>query len=161
MRHEPPETADTPGGGPVATAVGFARELRRVGLEADVGAVIDYARALSIVDLAAADDVRHTGAALFVRRPEQLAVYDDAFDRFWLRDRRRRSIPEPSHGGADEETGKPQPSKRPPGVGGGEEGAETQTGFEPLDDAGDGASDAEEGSLSYSAAEVLRAKSFE
>ncbi|MER3418930.1 MAG: hypothetical protein C4343_07585, partial [Chloroflexota bacterium] len=39
-------------------AVGFGRELRRAGLAVDLGAAIDYARALALIDLGEREEVR-------------------------------------------------------------------------------------------------------
>ena len=83
----------------VAAAVSFSRELRAAGLAVDTGAAIDFARALALVRIAEREEVREAGAAVFVRRREDRAVYDAAFRRFW-RDR-------PPHAG---------PVTEPPGV---------------------------------------------
>ena len=72
----------------LARAVGFGRELRRAGLAVDVGAEIDFARALGIVDIGDREVVRAAGAAVFTRRRDDRPVYDRVFDRYW----RRRSL---------------------------------------------------------------------
>lgn len=69
----------------VAEAVGFGRALRRAGLDGDVAATTRFADALTRIDLAARADVRAAGAAVFVRRHDQLAVYEDVFDSWWSR----------------------------------------------------------------------------
>ena len=69
----------------LAQAVGFGRELRRVGLGADLASEIDFARALTAVDLGDRAQVRAAGAALFVRRRDDLEPYGRAFDRWWRR----------------------------------------------------------------------------
>jgi uncharacterized protein len=66
-------------------AILFSRTLRAAGLAADLAAVLDFARALRLVDLAVRDEVKAAGAALFVRRREDLAPYEIVFDRFWRR----------------------------------------------------------------------------
>jgi uncharacterized protein len=66
-------------------AVGFGRSLRAVRLAIDLGAAVDFARALTLVDLADREQVRAAGAALFVRRRDDRPVYDAAFDRWWRR----------------------------------------------------------------------------
>ena len=64
-------------------AVGFARALRAAGLRVDLGAVVDFARALALVPIGDRELVRAAGAALFVRRHDDLAVYERVFRRFW------------------------------------------------------------------------------
>jgi uncharacterized protein with von Willebrand factor type A (vWA) domain len=65
------------------SAVRFARALRLAGLTTDLGAAIDFARALGLVDLGDREQVRSAGAAVFVRRRDDLEVYDEVFARFW------------------------------------------------------------------------------
>jgi len=67
----------------VAQAAGFGRALRRAGLPADIGAEIDFARALQVVDIGDRDEVRDAGAAVFVRRRDDRPTYDEVFDRYW------------------------------------------------------------------------------
>jgi hypothetical protein len=66
-------------------AVVFGRTLRGVGLGVDLGAAIDFARALTMVDIGDKEQVRAAGAAVFVRRRDEREPYDRAFDRFWRR----------------------------------------------------------------------------
>jgi len=66
-------------------AVGFGRSLRAARLSIDLGAAVDFARALTLVDIADREQVRAAGAAIFVRRRDERAVYDAAFDRWWRR----------------------------------------------------------------------------
>src|SRR5437773_5751065 len=73
-------------------AVGFGRSLRAVRLSIDLAAAVDFARALTLVDIGDREQVRAAGAAVFVRRRDDRAVYDAAFDRWW---RRRMSEIEP------------------------------------------------------------------
>ena len=75
----------------LAEAVGFGRALRSAGLQVDLGAPIDFARALGLVDLGRRDIVRDAGAAVFVRRRDDRETYDRIFDRFWRR--RGRTLP--------------------------------------------------------------------
>ena len=49
----------------------------------DLGAAVDFARALTLVDIGDREQVRAAGAAVFVRRRDDRAVYDAAFDRWW------------------------------------------------------------------------------
>ncbi len=92
MSHAPdPAIVRSPNGGEVdgrrllAEAVGFGRALRRAGLSIDLGAAVDYARALTLVDLGQRETVRAAGAAVFVRRRDDREVYDRVFDRWWRR----------------------------------------------------------------------------
>ncbi|HUQ42871.1 MAG TPA: VWA domain-containing protein [Candidatus Limnocylindria bacterium] len=64
-------------------AVGFGRALRRSGLSVDLGAAIDFARALEIVDIGDREQVRAAGEAVFVRRKDDIDPYHVAFDRYW------------------------------------------------------------------------------
>jgi uncharacterized protein with von Willebrand factor type A (vWA) domain len=93
----------------LAEAVGFGRALRAAGLPVDLAAAIDFARALSLVDMASKVQVRDAGAAVFVRRRDDREVYDRVFDRFWRR--RGRSLPPTRMEGAepdiDREMGEP------------------------------------------------------
>jgi hypothetical protein len=66
-------------------AVGFGRSLRAVRLSIDLGAAVDFARALTLVDIADREQVKAAGAALFVRRRDDRPVYDAAFDAWWRR----------------------------------------------------------------------------
>ena len=66
-------------------AVGFGRSLRAARLAIDLGAAVDFARALTLVDISDREQVRAAGAALFVRRRDDRVTYDAAFDRWWRR----------------------------------------------------------------------------
>jgi uncharacterized protein with von Willebrand factor type A (vWA) domain len=78
-------------------AVGFGRALRKAGLGVDIGASVDFARTLELVDLADRDQVHAAGAAVFVRRKDDLEVYDAVFDRYW----RTLGVLGPGEGGAE------------------------------------------------------------
>lgn len=67
----------------LASVLGFGRELKRAGLTADLAAVLDFVRALDLVDIGDREEVRAAGAALFVRRRDDIEPYGLAFDRFW------------------------------------------------------------------------------
>ncbi len=93
------------------SAVRFARSLRVAGLTTDLGAAIDFTRALGLVEIGDREQVRAAGAAVFVRRRDDLEIYDEVFDRFW-RSRGPRlgtegpsmtAPPEPSDGDEDED----------------------------------------------------------
>ncbi len=84
-------TAATPGSPPVrgatfvANALLFSRALRGRGIPTDLGAVVDFVRALTIVDIGDRTQVHAAGSAVFVRRRDDLPVYDEVFDLFWRR----------------------------------------------------------------------------
>jgi uncharacterized protein with von Willebrand factor type A (vWA) domain len=67
----------------LGAAVVFGRELRREGLQVDLGAAVDFARALTLVDVGVRDQVKGAGEAIFVRRKDDRDVYDRVFERFW------------------------------------------------------------------------------
>jgi uncharacterized protein with von Willebrand factor type A (vWA) domain len=89
-------------------AVGFGRALRAAGLSVDLGAAVDYARSLTLVEVGDREQVRAAGEAIFVRRRDDRVIYDAVFDRWW-RQRRRRHQGEfqppalPTEEGDDEE----------------------------------------------------------
>ena len=63
--------------------VGFGRALRAAGLHIDLGAAVDYARALPLVDVSEREQVRAAGEAIFCRRRDDRPTYDAVFDRWW------------------------------------------------------------------------------
>ncbi|MHB8959838.1 MAG: VWA domain-containing protein, partial [Candidatus Limnocylindrales bacterium] len=69
----------------LAEAVGFGRALRAAGLAVDLAAAMDFARALSLIDLGRREQVHDAGEALFVRRRDDREVYDRVFALFWRR----------------------------------------------------------------------------
>jgi uncharacterized protein with von Willebrand factor type A (vWA) domain len=150
----------------LAEAVGFGRALRAAGLAIDLGASIDFARALSLVDVGRRELVRDAGAAVFVRRRDEIEVYDRVFDRFWRR--RGRSLPGPRLEGVAPDAEREQEGE----PGSTEEGSEGGEG-ELTDLATMGvqlASDADEGAEvegttispdAYSRGEVLRHRDFD
>ncbi len=149
----------------LAEAVGFGRALRAAGLAVDLGASIDFARALTLVDIGRRELVRDAGAAVFVRRRDEREVYDRVFDRFWRR--RGRSLPGPRLEGVApdaerEEGGEPGPAEE-----GGEGREATMTELATmgvqLTDADDGA-EIEGTTISpdaYSRGEILRHRDFD
>src|SRR5438094_2230409 len=70
---------------PDRLAVAFARVLRGAGLDVPVGATLGFARALDCVGLSTASGVYWAGRATLVRRPDDVAAYDRAFEAFWGR----------------------------------------------------------------------------
>jgi len=69
----------------LAESVGFGRALRAAGLGVDLSAAMDFARALSLVDIGRRDQVHDAGEAVFVRRRDDREVYDRVFRQFWRR----------------------------------------------------------------------------
>lgn len=65
--------------------IAFARLLRRLGLRVDPGHTRLFLEALKITGLTHRADAKAAGRAVFVRRREELAPYDAAFDMFWRR----------------------------------------------------------------------------
>ncbi len=63
----------------------FTRALRAEGIVTDIGAAIDYSRALTLIDIGDREQVRAAGSAIFVRRREEVPIYDEVFARFWQR----------------------------------------------------------------------------
>jgi uncharacterized protein len=79
----------------------FGRILRRAGIDVHPGRMIDVVEALGHVNLGTRDEVYYTCRALLVHRPEQLAVFDVAFEKFW-----RQQLGRPGSGGT-------QPARQP------------------------------------------------
>jgi uncharacterized protein with von Willebrand factor type A (vWA) domain len=150
----------------LAEAVSFSRMLRRAGLSIDLGAVIDFARAMTLIDIGARDELRAAGSSVFVRRRDDREVYDRVFDRFW----RRRTAGWAAEG--------PQPMRASddPSAGGdgsiaAEPGSEQRAGHPdvrgtpvPTDD-GDDADEDLDGAIiapdAYSFGELLRQREFD
>jgi uncharacterized protein with von Willebrand factor type A (vWA) domain len=159
---------DVDGGRLLRQAVVFARTLRTAGLSVDLGAVIDFARALTLVDLGDREQVRSAGAAIFVRRRDEREPYDAAFQRFW----RRRGIELPPSDGplaaAAPQLGDPDASDDGDGsIDGLTELALAQTSGMPVSAGDEDDDDGEpvEGFViapdAYSATEVLRHREFD
>lgn len=64
-------------------AVAFGAVVRAAGLEASVSSVTLFAEALAAVGLGRPEHVYWSGHAVFVRRPEDVPVYAEAFAAFW------------------------------------------------------------------------------
>jgi uncharacterized protein len=142
----------------LVNVLGFGQELRREGLSADLPAVLDFARALELVDIGDREEVRAAGAALFVRRRDEKPPYDRAFARFWRA--RRAPVGPPAT--------LPSPSE-PEEAGSGDsgEGSARATDFM-TPDGGPAAGEANDGPevmsvspTSWSSHESLRHRSFE
>lgn len=150
----------------LAESVGFGRALRAAGLQVDLGAAIDFSRALGLVDVGERETVREVGAAVFVRRRDDRPTYDRVFERFWRR--RGRKLPGgppdlDATPGAEREEGTPAPADGPAeGEGRGEDKPSpfaVQSGGD-----SDGDAPIEGVTISpdaYSAGEVLRHRDFD
>ena len=152
----------------LAESVGFGRALRAAGIQTDVGAAVDFARALTLIDMGQRDTVRAAGQAVFVRRRDEREIYDRVFARWWRRRGRKRPATDgPMAPAGDEEAAE------------GDEGAASPAGEEgsPGDDSNtiDGvpmaiAADEDDDSdidgiiaapTAYSASELLRHREFD
>jgi uncharacterized protein with von Willebrand factor type A (vWA) domain len=91
----------------LAQAVGFGRALRAAGLQIDLAAAVDFARALTLVDLSDRTEVRAAGAAVFVRRRDDRPTYERVFDRWWRRRPRLGAAPTPAREAPPGEEEKP------------------------------------------------------
>jgi uncharacterized protein with von Willebrand factor type A (vWA) domain len=66
-----------------AQVVHFAGRLRAAGLPISPAQTLDFVHCLPLIDIADRRAVRDAARAIFVRRREDLAAFEDAFDRFW------------------------------------------------------------------------------
>jgi hypothetical protein len=73
----------TSGNALIGNVVLFGRVLRRAGLSVDSDQTRRFADVLALLGFDRRDDVKAAGRAVFVRRREERAVYDAAFDLFW------------------------------------------------------------------------------
>ena len=64
-------------------AVAFGRVLRGAGLRVGTDRVVEFARALEELDASRREDVYWAGRITLVSRPEELEIYDRAFELFW------------------------------------------------------------------------------
>jgi uncharacterized protein len=61
----------------------FARVLRNAGVEVGATQVHDFAHAIKLIDVGRRQEVKDAARSLFVRRREDIAVFDRAFDLYW------------------------------------------------------------------------------
>jgi uncharacterized protein len=78
--HDPAEGAAI-----TANTMQFGRFLRRAGLDVDPGQTATFLRALTLLGLDERRDIKLAGRSIFVRRWEDVPIYDTAFDLFWRR----------------------------------------------------------------------------
>jgi uncharacterized protein with von Willebrand factor type A (vWA) domain len=63
----------------------FGEVLRGAGLDVPAGRMVDVARALAFIDIGQRTDFHVTLQSLLVQRPQDLALFDEAFRTFWRR----------------------------------------------------------------------------
>ncbi len=151
----------------LAEAVGFGRALRVAGLQTDLGAAVDFARALTLIDVGDRNTVRAAGEAVFVRRRDDREPYDKVFARWWRKRSRKRPSDGPLTPATDEEAADGEDGVATPA---GEEGAagddsNTIDGI-PMPIASDEDSDAEIDGIiaaptAWSNSELLRHRDFD
>jgi uncharacterized protein with von Willebrand factor type A (vWA) domain len=141
----------------LSSVLQFGRELKAEGLAADLATVLDYVRSLTLVDIGDREEVRAAGAALFVRRRDDIEPYNLAFDRFWRRG--LRQVPQPPSVVQQSLEGEPRLQK----AAGSDVGQQVeQSSAEPGDEDGDEESEELVAShMAWSASERLRNKAFE
>lgn len=93
---------------PVADLVEFGRQLRERGVNAGTGQVISYTRAAAGLGPADVGDLYWAGRITLVNRASDLAVYDAAFDHFFMGAENGPSPPRLAFAAADGETGDPE-----------------------------------------------------
>src|SRR5436189_1736483 len=69
----------------IGNVVLFGRVLRRAGLSVDADQTRRFAQVLAVLGFDRRGDVKAAGRVIFVRRREERALYDAAFDLFWRR----------------------------------------------------------------------------
>ena len=76
-------------------AVAFGRILRGAGLRAGTDRLVEFARALEELDASRRDDVYWAGRITLVSRPEEIEIYDRAFELFWDKGGNAKARPKP------------------------------------------------------------------
>ncbi|WP_417770791.1 vWA domain-containing protein [Stappia sp.] len=78
-----PAESDAPRGRITENIVHFARTLRRAGMPVGPASVVDAVRAVEVAGIRNRDDLYWTLHAVFVRKRDQRAVFDEAFRIYW------------------------------------------------------------------------------
>ena len=102
-----------------ANAVLFGRLLRRAGLAVDPAQTRLFLRTMMLLGLSRKADIKAAGRAIYVRRCEDRAIYDVAFELFWRRrgEPMSRPAPTPTPSGQRPESGtRGRPSTTPAGT---------------------------------------------
>jgi len=151
----------------LAESVGFGRALRAAGLQTDLGAAVDFARALTLIDMGDRSTVRAAGEAVFVRRRDDREPYDRVFARWWRKRNRKRApdgplTPATDQDGAEGEDGVASPASEDGAAG---DDSNTIDGI-PMPIASDEDSDAEIDGIiaaptAWSNSELLRHRDFD
>ena len=121
---------------------GFGRELRAAGLPVGTGQVLSFCQGLSQLDPTDLRDLYWSGRACLVSHRDDLAAYDDAFGRYFLREAAPRLVAD-TNGAPAIDSSDARPLDTPAPVAGGERRPSAE-------DVGQAASEAE----------LLRAKDF-
>jgi uncharacterized protein with von Willebrand factor type A (vWA) domain len=93
-------------------AVLFTRALRSAGVPTDLRGALDFARALTLVDIGDRTQVHAAGSTILCRRHADLPVYDAVFDQFWRR-HVARIVPAPAEGTPPEQAKEPEGAVAP------------------------------------------------
>lgn len=93
---------------PVADLVEFGRRLRERGVNAGIGQVLSYTRAAADLGPADIEDLYWAGRITLVNRASDLAVYDAAFDHFFMGAENGPSPPRLAFAAADGEMEDPE-----------------------------------------------------
>ncbi len=154
-----------------ANLLGFARELRRAGLNVGSGQVLSFVEAVSEVNAENRGDFYSAAKATLVTAPEQIPIFDLLFARFWVR--LTKPITEPLDAEQHDFDMPPAPAPAEPGLEGQqqpEQGKQGNTKDRSVlaveDSVDDDAADSQdleappEDVIVYSAREVLRSKDF-
>jgi uncharacterized protein with von Willebrand factor type A (vWA) domain len=152
----------------LAESVGFGRALRAAGIQTDLGAAVDFARALTLIDMGQRDTVSAAGEAVFVRRRDDRQIYDKVFARWWRRRGRKRPpsdgplTPAGDEEGTEGDEGMAAPADEQGSVG---DDRDTIDGI-PMPIAADDDSDSEIDGIiaaptAYSSSELLRHRDFD
>jgi hypothetical protein len=92
--------------------VHFARALRRAGLALGPASVVDAIRAVEVAGIAVRDDLYWTLHAIFVKRRDQHAVFDEAFRLFWRSRKHLHQMLSPPPDGETAAEAPPRPAAR-------------------------------------------------
>lgn len=153
----------------VQRAVRFGRTLRRNGVNSTPGQVMDFVRAVELIDVGSRNEFRETARACFVTHKDEMPVFDRVFDAFWRS--KADFLDENAHNsmtGPDEDAVLADDSEEGEGQADGESGIDQDglsgqrlevTDGNESEVAEEGEGDADE-VFSYSAAEMLREKDF-
>ena len=63
----------------------FGRLLRGLGLDVNTGRMIDLVQALSYINISQRTDFYHAARTLLVHNREDIALFDQAFELFWIK----------------------------------------------------------------------------